>query len=69
MKYLFTILFFADTLLLILLTFLFLRLLDKGITTVAMILILTAIVLCILLLAYFLSHYMKIPPSDNHNLL
>ena len=65
MKFLYTILFFANTVLLIALTFLFLKLLDKGIGGLTAVSILLAMALCVALLAYALSHYMKLPPSDN----
>lgn len=65
MKLFYTILFFADTLLLIALTFLFLKLLDTGMSTFTMASLIGAMVVCILLLVYVLMHYMKLPPSDN----
>ncbi len=65
MKLFYTILFFLNTLFLIALTFLFLGFLDTGKSPFTMAGIVLAIVLCIVMLGYFLAHYMKIPPSDN----
>ncbi|MEP7257452.1 MAG: hypothetical protein ABI687_03670 [Flavitalea sp.] len=67
MKILYTILFFADTLALILLSFLFLKLLDTGIEKSVLVLVISAIVFCIILLVYFLLRYIKQPPSNSRN--
>lgn len=59
MKMLYTILFFADTLILILLAFLFLHVLDQGVAThlPGFVLLLTGMLTCIILLVFFLHRY------------
>ena len=66
MKIIYTILFFVDTLLLIVLTYLFLKLMDNGMSPIVFILMVLAIVFCIMLLVYFLLNYLKSPPFSRH---
>jgi hypothetical protein len=63
MKIIYTILFFADTLILIVLAFLFLKLKDMGMNGATFIALIAAIIFCIALLVYFILHYLKLPPS------
>ena len=66
MKIIYTILFFVDTLILIVLAFLFLKLKDVGMNGATFIMILVAIIFSIALLVYFILHYLKLPPSGGH---
>jgi hypothetical protein len=66
MKIIYTILFFADTLFLIVLANLFLKLIDTGMSGLTFALMLFAIVASIVLLAYFLLHYIKLPSSESN---
>jgi heme/copper-type cytochrome/quinol oxidase subunit 4 len=63
MKTLFTILFFADTLLLIGLSYFFLKMMDNGGHGWTLIAILSAIVGSIILLVFFFRRYIKLPPD------
>jgi hypothetical protein len=63
MKWLYTILFFLDTLTLILLVYFFLKLADNGVNEVTLGAMLFAIVMCIVLLIYILVHYIELPSS------
>ena len=68
MKIIYTILFFADLLLLITLSYLFLNLLDKGISNGILILLIASITTTIGLLAFFLYRYTKMPTANSiHN--
>jgi hypothetical protein len=62
MKIIYTILFFADTLALILLTFLLLKMIDNGSNSWTFALIITGEILSIIALILFLLWYLKIPP-------
>lgn len=66
MKIVYTILFFADTLLLIVLSFLFLKMIDNSVHGWPITLLASAIIGSILLLIFFLLHYLKLPSSDKH---
>jgi len=66
MKTLYTILFFVDMILLIVLSFWFLELVDSGINGITIALMLAGILSCIVLLIYFLLRYIKHPSSDNY---
>jgi len=65
MKILYTLLFFVDTLVLLLLAFLLLKMIDNGITTGKLIFMLSGILSSIVLLILFLSHYLKSPSSNS----
>ena len=67
MKIIYTILFFADTLLLMILAFLLLKMIDNGINAGKLIIMLIGISLSIILLVYFLRLYLKAPSSNSHN--
>lgn len=64
MKIIYAILFFADTLLLVVLAFLFMRYIDTGADKFRFTAIITAIIGCIVLLGYFISYYMKLPHKE-----
>ena len=66
MKIIYTILFFSDALLLIILSFVFLKLIDKGASGFTIISMLTGITFSIILLVYFLHTYLKIPTGKRH---
>jgi Kef-type K+ transport system membrane component KefB len=61
MKTLLTVLFFTDTLVLIVLSFLLLKWLDNGISGSALTLLLIAIGSCIFLLGFLLVRYINLP--------
>ncbi len=61
MKIVYTILFFIDTLLLIALAFLFLKLSDAGMSAATLVSVIAGIIVSILLLVYFLYRYIKLP--------
>lgn len=63
MRILYTILFFADTILLVFLTYIFLQRFDLGGNLWAAVLILAGIVICIFLLVLLLRSYIKQPPG------
>jgi heme/copper-type cytochrome/quinol oxidase subunit 4 len=65
MKMLFTILFFADTILLVTLTYRFLKMMDSGEHGWQLLALLTAIAGSIGLLAFFLYRYTKLPPRKS----
>ena len=67
MKIVYTILFFTDTFLLVILSFLFLKLSDKGMSGLPLALVITGIIFSILLLVYFLFRYIKLPSSDTNH--
>ena len=67
MKIIYTILFFTDVLLLIILSFLFLDLSDKGMNNGTLVLVFTGITVSISLLVYFLYRYTKLPPTNSSN--
>jgi len=66
MKVLYTILFFTDTLVLIILAYLFFQFMDTGGSPLTLVVLFIAIVICIFMLVYFLLRYIKIPSSENH---
>ena len=66
MKIIYTILFFTDTLLLILLSFILFKMIDEGVNIMKLIFILLAMILSIVTLIFFLRRYLKIPASGNH---
>ncbi len=66
MKIIYTILFFLDAVLLITLSFLLLKFIDKGEGSLTIISMLAAIIFSILLLVYFLYAYLKIPPGNTN---
>jgi hypothetical protein len=61
MKIVYTILFFIDTLLLIALAFLFLKLSDTGMSVATLVSVIAGIIVSILLLVYLLYRYIKLP--------
>jgi hypothetical protein len=63
MRFLYTILFFADTLLFLGLSFLFLRKCDNGTSTGTLVLIFSGIVISIFLLTLLLRAYLTLPPD------
>jgi hypothetical protein len=65
MKVLYTILFFTDTLVLIILAYLFFQFMDTGGSPATLVVLFIAIVICIFMLVYFLLQYIKIPSSEN----
>ena len=65
MKYLYTILFFTDTLLFLYLSFLFLRKCDNGTSPGALVLIFSGIVISIFLLTLLLRSYLSLPPGKH----
>ncbi|HVV06776.1 MAG TPA: hypothetical protein VHC96_21240 [Puia sp.] len=65
MRSLYTILFFADTILLICLSWIFLQKIDSGGKTWVLILIFSGIVASIFLLIFLLINYVKQPPRRN----
>ena len=67
MKILYTILFFIDTLLLILLSFILLKMIDEGVNITKLIFMLSAIILSIVTLIFFLRRYLKVSASGSHN--
>jgi hypothetical protein len=64
MKVLYTILFFADTLVLIVVAWLFLRLSDGGMSVELCMLLSIALLACILILILVLIHYLKLPSKS-----
>jgi hypothetical protein len=62
MKVLYTILFFLDTLALVLFTYFFLKVVDKGFDEISMLALLCGIVACIILLVFIMLHFVK-PPA------
>jgi hypothetical protein len=64
MKILYTILFFADTMMLILVAYLFLRLSDGGMSVELFMLLSIALLACILILILVLVHYLKLPSKS-----
>ena len=67
MKIFYTILFFIDTLLLILLSFILLKMIDEGVNITKLIFMLSAIILSIVTLIFFLRRYLKVSASGSHN--
>ena len=63
MKTLLTILFFVDTLVLIILSYLLLKVLDMGGHGAVLTFLLLAYASCIFLLGYLLVRYMNLPPD------
>jgi hypothetical protein len=66
MKTLLTVLFFTDTLILIILSFLLLKWLDNGISGSALTLLLIAIAFCIFLLGFLLVRYINLPVDKKY---
>ncbi len=66
MKIIYTVLFFADTLVLLILAFVFFKLVDTGTSITPIILLISGIVCSIAILVYLLFKYIKIPPSNRH---
>ena len=64
MKIIYTILFFADTLLLVVLAYLFFQLMDNRMDTIILAMMVIAIVICIFMLIHFLSQYIKISSHE-----
>jgi hypothetical protein len=64
MKIIYTILFFADTLLLVFLSYLFMQKIDTGGNEAVLVLIFVGIVASILLLGFLLRSYIKQPPDQ-----
>jgi hypothetical protein len=67
MKIIYTILFFANTLLLVLLTFLLLKKLDSGISTITLFIIIAGMLISITSLIFSLYRYLKVPQSGKGN--
>jgi hypothetical protein len=65
MKIIYTILFFADTTLLVVLAYTFFQLMDSKMDTIILAMMIIAIVICIFMLVHFLFQYIKIPSSEN----
>ena len=65
MKIIYTICFFADTILLLVLASAFFKRVDTGAGTGSFLLLGTAILCSIAILAFLLFQYIKIPPSDH----
>ena len=61
MKFIYTILFFLDTILFIILTAYLFRMLDKGVANWAIFLVISGMITCIAFLAFFLRRYVKEP--------
>jgi hypothetical protein len=66
MKFIYTILFFVDTVLLVGLFFLFLEDIDNGSKGLTLILILSGIAASILTMIFLLRSYIKQPPGSDH---
>ena len=64
MKVFYTILFFADTLMLIVVAYLFLHLSDGGMSVELFMLLSMALLMCILILVLVLIHYLKLPSKS-----
>ena len=67
MKIIYTILFFVDMLALLLLAFVFFKLIDTGISGAPIFFLILAIICSIALLVFLLFKYIKIPPTDRYN--
>lgn len=67
MKTLLTILFFADTLVLIVLSFFLLKMLDAGVGAGRLTFLLVVYAGCIFLLGYLLFRYMNLPPDKKRH--
>lgn len=61
MKFLYTILFFIDTLVLVLLSYFLFKVLDQGGSRGSALLLAAALVVSILLLVYVFNRYLKLP--------
>ena len=66
MKIIYTVLFFADTIVLLILAFLFFKLVDAGTSATPIILLFSGIVCSSAILVYLLFKYIKIPPPNRH---
>lgn len=64
MKIVYTILFFIDTFVLILLAIFFLNLMDKKGGVINMVFAILGIVICVIVLGILLTRYFKMPPPD-----
>ena len=65
MRLVYTILFFVDTVALVVLSFLSMKMIDNGPHGWSLAGTLSGVVLSIILLVYFLRHYTKIPPDES----
>jgi len=63
MKVLYTILFFLDTLALVLFSYFFLKLVDKGFDEIGILSLLCGIVACIIVLVFIMLQFVKPPGS------
>jgi len=63
MKTLYTILFFLDTLALILIAYLFFKLADKGTSDLGLLALFCGVVVCVISLIYIMVRYFKHPGS------
>jgi len=66
MRNLYTILFFADTILLVCLSYLFLQDIDNGSKAWVLILTFSGIAASIIVMVFLLSRYIKHPPGRRH---
>ena len=64
MKTFYTILFFADTMMLIMVAYLFLHLSDRGMSVELFMLLSIALLACIAILILVLVHYLKLPSKS-----
>jgi hypothetical protein len=64
MKTFYTILFFADTMMLIMVAYLFLHLSDGGMSLALFMLLSVALLACIVILILVLVHYLKLPSKS-----
>jgi hypothetical protein len=67
MKLLYTILFFLDTLALVLFSYYFLKMLDRGFDELSVLSLLFGIVACIILLVFIMLQFVK-PPGSGRRL-
>ncbi len=65
MKIIYTILFFTDTLLLVVFSYLFLKYFDNGTPIPTLVLLSIGIMIGIILLIYFVYNYLKIPQNNS----
>ncbi|MEJ0105503.1 MAG: hypothetical protein WDO19_24375 [Bacteroidota bacterium] len=66
MKAIYISLFFVDAIILVALSFLFLKLIDNKASGAALTEMAAGISICVILLVYVLYKYMKIPNDDSH---
>ena len=67
MKIIYAILFFTDTIVLLLLGFLLFKFIDTNTNLTSIILLISGIIISIALLVCLLINYLNIPPSDRHD--